>query len=89
MWPDLKVIVTSATIDTSLFSKYLNNCPVIEIPGRVFPVEVVYCPVDQNSGQKIEAVVKQAITITNEHESGDVLCFLTGQNEVTANLNMY
>lgn len=38
-YPDLRVILMSATIDTTLFSKYFNNCPVIEIPGRAYPVE--------------------------------------------------
>ncbi|KAL1117476.1 hypothetical protein AAG570_004801 [Ranatra chinensis] len=38
-YPDLRVILMSATIDTSLFSEYFNNCPVIEVPGRSFPVE--------------------------------------------------
>ncbi|XP_012278832.1 dosage compensation regulator isoform X2 [Orussus abietinus] len=39
MYPDLRVILMSATIDTTLFSEYFNNCPVIEIPGRAFPVQ--------------------------------------------------
>lgn len=38
-FPDLRVILMSATIDTTLFSKYFNDCPVIEIPGRAFPVQ--------------------------------------------------
>lgn len=38
-YPDLRVILMSATIDTSLFSRYFNNCPVIEVPGRAFPVQ--------------------------------------------------
>ncbi|KAI4469545.1 atp-dependent rna helicase [Holotrichia oblita] len=38
-FPDLRVILMSATIDTTLFSKYFNNCPVVEIPGRAFPVK--------------------------------------------------
>lgn len=39
VFPDLRVILMSATIDTSLFSKYFNNCPVIEVQGRAFPVQ--------------------------------------------------
>lgn len=38
-YPDLRVILMSATIDTSLFSDYFGNCPVIEVPGRAFPVK--------------------------------------------------
>jgi len=82
LWPHLKVIVTSATIDTDLFSRYLNNCPVIEIPGRLYPVEVLYRPFDRDHGNVIEAVVNQALDICKNHKTGDILCFLTGQNEV-------
>ncbi|XP_033322753.1 dosage compensation regulator mle isoform X1 [Megalopta genalis] len=42
MYPDLRIILMSATIDTTLFSKYFNNCPVIEIPGRAYPVQQYY-----------------------------------------------
>lgn len=38
-YPDVRIILMSATIDTTLFSKYFNNCPVIEVPGRAFPVQ--------------------------------------------------
>ena len=82
LWPHLKVIVTSATIDTNLFSRYLDNCPVIDIPGRLYPVEVIYRQFDQDNATIIEAVVKQALDICLTSDSGDILCFLTGQNEV-------
>jgi ATP-dependent RNA helicase A len=39
-FPDLRVILMSATIDTTLFSNYFNGCPVVEVPGRAFPVQV-------------------------------------------------
>lgn len=89
LWPHLKVIVTSATIDTNLFSKYLQDCPVIEIPGRLFPVQVIYRPFDRESGKIVDAVVNQAIAICNEHPSGHILCFLTGQNEVKKFSNIF
>lgn len=38
-YPDVRIILMSATIDTTLFSKYFNNCPVIEVPGRAYPVQ--------------------------------------------------
>ena len=81
LWPHLKVIVTSATIDTNLFSRYLKNCPVINISGRLHPVQVIYRPFDRDHGNAIEAVVNQAINICTNYKSGDILCFLTGQNE--------
>lgn len=83
LWPHLKIVVTSATIDTNLFSKYLNDCPVIDIPGRLFPVQVVYCPFNRETGKIVDAVVNQAVSICNQYHSGDILCFLTGQNEVS------
>jgi ATP-dependent RNA helicase DHX8/PRP22 len=79
-WPHLKVIVTSATINTAKMSAYLNNCPVIEIPGRLFPVDVVYKSPEGRSS--IDAVVEMAIDICVSKDPGDVLCFLTGQSEV-------
>ena len=41
-YPDLRVILMSATIDTTLFSNYFNNCPIVEVPGRAFPVQEYY-----------------------------------------------
>lgn len=81
-WPHLRLIVTSATIDTALFSGFLFGCPVIEIPGRLYPVDVYYCPYDKTKMSIVEASVKQAVEICSHHTSGHVLCFLTGQNEV-------
>lgn len=55
----------------------------MEIPGRLYPVEVIYCPFNRDGGNTVDAVVKQAADICAVHETGDILCFLTGQNEVT------
>ena len=84
-WPHLKIIVTSATLDTSLFSKYLNNAPVINIPGRMFPVKVLHSP--QHETKNIAAAAVQiAVEIHRDTPvtSGDILVFLTGADEVTA-----
>ena len=84
-WPHLKIIVTSATLDTSLFSKYLNNAPVINIPGRMFPVNVLHSP--QHETKNIAAAAVQiAVEIHRDTPvtSGDILVFLTGADEVTA-----
>lgn len=89
LWPHLKVIVTSATIDTSLFSRYLKNCPVITIPGRLHPVQVIYRPFDRDHGNAIEAVVNQALNICITYKTGDILCFLTGQNEVIEFVDLF
>lgn len=96
-WPQLKVVVTSATLDTELFSKYFYDAPVLQIPGRMFPVEVKYLPEyvvaegKRASGKKVpcnggyqDAVVSVAFDIHRNTpiDSGDILCFLTGQDEV-------
>lgn len=95
-WPHLKIIVTSATIDTQLFSKYLSNpetnepAPNLSIPGRMFPVQVIYRPYNSNGllggGEHghINASVRLAIDIHRDTPitSGDILVFLTGSDEV-------
>ena len=81
-WPDLRVVVTSATISTAKFSAYLNQCPVVEIPGRLYPVDVIFRPFNQDATSTVDAVVKLALEICQGRERGDLLCFLTGQNEV-------
>jgi HrpA-like RNA helicase len=88
-WPDLKIVVTSATLDSTLFSGYFYNCPVLKIPGRMFPVDVKYLPLEGNasgvvsaSDKYAKAVVMTALEIHNSGDaSGDILCFLTGQDE--------
>ena len=50
--PDLKIIITSATIDTKKFSEAFDNAPIIEVSGRTYPVEVRYRPPDEESGEK-------------------------------------
>ncbi|QDE40518.1 ATP-dependent RNA helicase HrpA [Luteibacter pinisoli] len=81
--PDLKVIVTSATIDTGRFAEHFGNAPVIEVEGRTYPVEVRYRP----PGEKGEGNVAQQIAdamdqITREDPRGDVLVFLPGEREI-------
>ena len=84
---DLKVIVTSATIDPQRFSKHFGNAPIIEISGRTYPVEVRYRPEhfldDALDAVPIEdAVVKAIDEIFHETSDGDVLVFLPGEREI-------
>jgi HrpA-like RNA helicase len=93
-WPELRVIVTSATLDTSVFSKYLGGCPVIEIPGRMFPVDIAYNPLQgsfDDASKTLEKVLSQAFEThtTTPFSSGDILCFLTGQDEVERAKTMF
>ena len=75
--------MTSATLDVQLFSRYLDNAPVIDIPGRMFPVEITYHPVREREDY-VTAAVNCATNIHSNTpiSSGDVLVFLTGEAEV-------
>ncbi len=85
--PDLKIIITSATIDPQRFSKHFDNAPIIEVSGRTYPVEVRYRPEhfldDAEDAVPIEdAVVKAIDEIFHETQEGDVLVFLPGEREI-------
>ena len=77
---DLKLIVTSATMDANKFSTFFGNVPVFRIPGRTFPVDIVYAksPCDDY----IEAAVKQVVQIHLSQGAGDILVFMTGQEDI-------
>ncbi|WP_442903558.1 ATP-dependent RNA helicase HrpA [Gilliamella sp. Lep-s21] len=86
--PDLKVIITSATIDVERFSKHFNQAPIIEVSGRTYPVEVRYRPPildnDDNSDDKnsdFQPIIN-AIDELSAESSGDILIFLTGEREI-------
>jgi ATP-dependent helicase HrpA len=82
--PDLKLIVTSATIDAERFSKHFGGAPVIEVSGRLFPVEVRYRPVQENEDGELdvnEAIV-DAVDEAARQGPGDVLVFLPGEREI-------
>ena len=71
----------SATLDAGKFSKYFNDCPLVAIPGKTYPVEIFYTPEPEKD--YIEAAIRTVIQIhLTERESGDVLVFLTGQEEI-------
>ncbi|MFP5257276.1 MAG: ATP-dependent RNA helicase HrpA [Acidimicrobiia bacterium] len=82
--PDLKVIVTSATIDTARFAAHFGGAPVVEVSGRSYPVEVRYRPVGQEAGDdrdQTTAICDAVVELTREG-SGDVLVFLSGEREI-------
>jgi ATP-dependent helicase HrpA len=89
--PDLKVIITSATIEVERFSEFFNDAPVIEVSGRTFPVDVRYRPLagdEDDRDQSWSDGVLQAIEEIEQHERseqqppGDVLVFLPGEREI-------
>ena len=82
---DLKVIITSATIDVQSFSTYFNNAPVIEVSGRTYPVETRYrSPADNELNPESDPFEEgyQAIEELGEIDSGDILVFLDGERSI-------
>jgi len=92
---DLKLIVTSATIDTARFARHFDDAPVVEVPGRTFPVEVRYRPPGEAGAEgegrgerratdadPVAAIIAAVDEITAEDPRGDVLVFLPGEREI-------
>lgn len=83
--PDLKVIITSATIDPQRFSRHFNNAPIIEVSGRTYPVEVRYRPIADESDEGDRDQQQAILDAVDElmHEApGDILVFLSGEREI-------
>lgn len=78
--PDLKIIITSATIDAERFSRHFFDAPVIEVSGRTYPVEVRYRPPDEGSDE-IDALVSAVDELVRQGP-GDILAFLPGEREI-------
>ncbi|CAH0043595.1 unnamed protein product [Clonostachys solani] len=78
--PDLRVIVTSATLNAEKFSDYFFECPILTIPGRTFPVEVLYSREPESDYLDSALVTVMQIHLTEP--KGDILLFLTGQEEI-------
>lgn len=78
--PDLKVIVTSATLDADKFSEYFNKCPIFTIPGRTYPVEIMYSK--EPESDYLDAALVTVMQIHLTEPPGDILLFLTGQEEI-------
>ena len=80
---DLKLIVTSATIDTARFAAHFGDAPVIEVEGRSYPVEVRWRPPPEKENlSQIEQIVAAVDEITREDPRGDALIFLSGEREI-------
>ena len=78
--PDMKLIVTSATLDAEKFSTYFNECPILTIPGRTFPVEVMYSR--EPESDYLDAALTTVMQIHLTEPPGDILLFLTGKEEI-------
>ncbi len=80
--PDLKVIITSATIDLQRFSKHFNNAPIIEISGRTFGVETRYRPLNESDDGDYTSAMVEAVYELKREGRGDILIFLSGEREI-------
>jgi ATP-dependent helicase HrpA len=90
--PDLKVIITSATIDPQRFSEHFDDAPIVEVSGRTYPVEVRYRPVtdpeddaldeDRDQVTAILDAVDELLTEQTGGDSNDILVFLSGEREI-------
>src|SRR6478609_6854191 len=79
--PELKVLISSATIETERFSEFFGGAPVIQVEGRTFPVEVLYEPPEPELDLP-EAVANAVASVTSLDPRGDILVFLPGEREI-------
>lgn len=79
--PELRVIVTSATIDTARFAAHFDDAPIVEVSGRTYPVEIRYRPVGEDDDE-VDAVAAAVGDLAATTSSGDVLVFLSGEREI-------
>jgi ATP-dependent helicase HrpA len=86
--PDLKVIITSATIDPERFSQHFGDAPIVEVSGRTYPVEVRYRPIvdledaDGDADRDQTQAICDAVEELGRESSGDILVFLSGEREI-------
>ena len=84
--PDLKVIITSATIDPERFAKHFNDAPIIEVSGRTYPVELRYRPLIEPGEEEAEIDLQQGIIDSVDEisrtDQGDILIFLSGERDI-------
>ncbi len=80
--PELRVIVSSATLETERFAKFFGEAPVIEVSGRTYPVDVLYRPPRDDEADMADAVANTVNEITELDPRNDVLVFLPGEREI-------
>jgi len=80
--PDLKVIITSATIDPSGFARHFGGAPVIEVSGRGYPVEIRYRPAEEYTDGDQQMAMLHAVDELAREGPGDILIFLSGERDI-------
>lgn len=78
--PDLKIIIMSATLDAQKFQRYFMDAPLLAVPGRTHPVEIFYTPEPEQD--YVEAAIRTVLQIHATEDEGDILVFLTGEEEI-------
>ena len=78
--PDLKLVIMSATLDAQKFQRYFNDAPLLAVPGRTHPVEIFYTPEPERD--YVEAALRTVLQIHATEAEGDILLFLTGEEEI-------
>ncbi|KAI9334288.1 P-loop containing nucleoside triphosphate hydrolase protein [Obelidium mucronatum] len=77
---DLRLIVMSATLDAGKFQSYFDDAPLLVVPGRTFPVDIFYTPEPERD--YLEAAIRTVLQIHTCEDQGDILVFLTGEDEI-------
>ncbi|KAK3074023.1 DEAH-box ATP-dependent RNA helicase prp43, partial [Coniosporium uncinatum] len=78
--PDLKLVIMSATLDAQKFQRYFMNAPLLAVPGRTHPVEIFYTPEPERD--YVEAALRTVLQIHASEPEGDILLFMTGEEEI-------
>jgi ATP-dependent helicase HrpA len=84
--PELRVVITSATLDTEKFVRAFDGAPVVEVRGRLYPVEVEYRPAEERTGGEEMGYVEQAVeavdTLKKDKPAGDILVFMPTEQDI-------
>ncbi|KAI6784032.1 uncharacterized protein J7T54_004578 [Emericellopsis cladophorae] len=80
--PDLKLLISSATMNAEKFASYFDDAPIFNIPGRRYPVDIYYTPAPE--ANYLAAAITTTFQIHTTQDKGDILIFLTGQDEIEA-----
>ena len=84
--PELKLIITSATIDPERFSQHFNDAPIIQVSGRTYPVEIQYRPLlslqEDERDRDLQQAILDAVDEVSRIDRGDILIFLSGEREI-------
>lgn len=84
---EFKVIISSATINTKVFSEFFDNAPIVSIDARIYPVQVIYKPLERETlDYQIQAITGIVMAEARKH-SGDILVFMSGEFDITTCVN--